>query len=57
MNQSAGEVSDLQIQCAASDGFLSWLSQAGGSLAITTYQAGKVALVGWNGSEHPFVIW
>lgn len=39
------------IECSASDGFQAWLSQAGGSLAITTYQAGKLALVGWNGQQ------
>ncbi|MEH2328408.1 DUF4915 domain-containing protein [Nostoc sp.] len=39
------------IQCDADRGFISWLSQAGGSVAITTYQAGKLALVGWNGQQ------
>ncbi|MEH2089636.1 hypothetical protein [Nostoc sp.] len=39
------------IQCDADQGFISWLSQAGGSVAITTYQAGKLALVGWNGEQ------
>jgi uncharacterized protein (TIGR03032 family) len=39
------------ITCIADDGFQSWLSQAGGSLAVSTYQAGKLALVGWNGQQ------
>ncbi|MEH1862337.1 MAG: TIGR03032 family protein [Nostoc sp.] len=39
------------IQCDADQGFISWLSQARGSVAITTYQAGKLALVGWNGEQ------
>ena len=39
------------IQCTASDSFSQWLSRAGGSLAITTYQAGKVALIGWDGRQ------
>lgn len=39
------------IECSASDAFQAWLSQASGSLAITTYQAGKLALVGWNGQQ------
>src|SRR5207237_4110529 len=39
------------IQCSASEGFQHWLSQAGGTLAITTYQAGKVVLVGWDGRQ------
>ena len=32
------------ITCAASESFGQWLATTGGSLAITTYQAGKVAL-------------
>lgn len=39
------------IECNADAGFQAWLAQAGGSVAITTYQAGKVALVGWNGQQ------
>ncbi|WP_199349124.1 TIGR03032 family protein [Microcoleus sp. FACHB-SPT15] len=39
------------IECNASDAFQAWLSQVNGSLAITTYQAGKLALVGWNGQQ------
>ncbi len=44
---STGEI----IQCAVSESFAHWLSQAQGTLAITTYQAGKVALVGWDGRQ------
>src|SRR5688572_16172501 len=36
------------IACSVSDGFVAWMPQAGGSLAVTTYQAGKVALIGWD---------
>lgn len=39
------------ISCHADDAFAAWLEIAGGSLAITTYQAGKLALVGWNGQQ------
>lgn len=39
------------IECNVSDAFQAWLSQVNGSLAITTYQAGKLALVGWNGQQ------
>jgi uncharacterized protein (TIGR03032 family) len=39
------------ITCAIDDGFSQWLSQTDGSLAITTYQAGKLMLVGWNGQQ------
>ncbi|MCS7239388.1 MAG: TIGR03032 family protein [Thermoguttaceae bacterium] len=37
--------------CRVDDGFVSWLAASGGSLALTTYQAGKVALVGWDGQQ------
>lgn len=39
------------IQCTVQPGFAGWLASAGGSVAVTTYQAGKVAMVGWNGSQ------
>lgn len=39
------------FECSASDAFQAWLAQTDGSLAITTYQAGKLALVGWNGEQ------
>ena len=58
-NHSATQVPDFYqatidgtpIECRASDSFTPWLAGAGGSLAITTYQAGKGALVGWNGQQ------
>lgn len=43
----AGDV----IQCSISDSFQDWMSRANGSLVITTYQAGKVAMVGWDGRQ------
>jgi uncharacterized protein (TIGR03032 family) len=43
----AGEI----IACAATDGFQEWMRTAGGVVAITTYQAGKVAMLGWNGAQ------
>jgi uncharacterized protein (TIGR03032 family) len=39
------------IRCDVSGAFPQWMSQAGGSVAITTYQAGKVALIGWDGRQ------
>jgi uncharacterized protein (TIGR03032 family) len=39
------------ITCSIDDGFQTWLNQAKGSVLITTYQAGKVILVGWNGEQ------
>jgi uncharacterized protein (TIGR03032 family) len=37
-----------QISCSISPSFANWISQANGSLAVTTYQAGKVVLIGWD---------
>src|SRR3982750_3078213 len=44
-------VSGDMIQCSISDSFQQWMSQAGGSLVVTTYQAGKVAMIGWDGRQ------
>ena len=51
MTQSPQASDQLRIECAASTGFQSWVAQAAGSLAITTYQAGKVAMIGWDGGQ------
>jgi uncharacterized protein (TIGR03032 family) len=39
---------DSVIRVAISDSFQEWMSRCGGALAVTTYQAGKVALIGWD---------
>ncbi len=39
------------LQCAPDSGFIEWLAHSGGSLLISTYQAGKLLLVGWNGQQ------
>ena len=39
------------LRCSACEGFAEWLSSAGGALAITTYQAGRLVLVGWDGRQ------
>jgi len=36
------------IKCRASDEFPAWIAASGGSIALTTYQAGKVALIGFD---------
>jgi len=41
----------VEIQCFASSTFEEWLAQAGGSLTVSTYQAGKVAMIGWSGRQ------
>src|SRR4051812_9522992 len=42
---SPGEI----IECTATEGFSAWMREVGGSLAVTTYQANKVIMVGWDG--------
>ncbi len=51
MSQTAGAGEIVRVQCAASAGFEAWLAQAGGSLVVSTYQAGKVAMIGWDGRQ------
>ena len=46
---SAGAAAGEAITCSISDGFAEWMSGCGGSIVATTYQAGKVAVVGWDG--------
>lgn len=42
---------DTHIECRSSEAFSGWLRQLNGSLAATTYQAGKLGLWGWRGSQ------
>ena len=51
MSQTAGAGEMVRVECAASAGFETWLAQAGGSLVVSTYQAGKVAIIGWDGRQ------
>ena len=51
MSQPPEVNEQTRIECAASREFEGWLAQAGGSLAVTTYQAGKVAMIGWDGRQ------
>jgi uncharacterized protein (TIGR03032 family) len=39
------------IRCEASESFPHWISQAKGAIVLTTYQAGKVAMIGWDGQQ------
>lgn len=47
--QSPGPVT--RIECVATPAFAAWISQLPGSVAITTYQAGKVVVLGWDGRQ------
>ena len=49
---ASGEVPPgTRIECRGSEAFALWLAELPGSLAVTTYQAGKLALLGWRGSQ------
>jgi uncharacterized protein (TIGR03032 family) len=48
--QSASDL-DAVVACSADETFANWMSQLHGSLAVTTYQANRVALLGWNGQQ------
>ncbi len=39
------------IVCEPDAGFVNWMARCGGSLWLTTYQAGKVAVLGWDGRQ------
>ena len=49
MNAQATTAAPLAVSCSASPEFGEWLARAQGSLAVSTYQAGKVSLIGWDG--------
>lgn len=40
-----------RIACNTSESFAAWLASARGTVAISTYQAGKLAFVGWDGGQ------
>ena len=49
MNSSIPVAEPVEITCSAAPAFVEWLAGAGGSLAVSTYQAGKVAMLGFDG--------
>ncbi len=49
MNDLGAPHTPVAITCSAPPSFQDWLAQAGGALAVSTYQAGKVAMIGWDG--------
>lgn len=51
MSSSPDSREPVQIGCAASPQFHEWMARAGGSLLLSTYQAGKVATIGWDGRQ------
>jgi len=51
MNSTTPLAEPVAITCSASPTFVGWLAEAGGSLAVSTYQAGKVAMIGFDGRQ------
>ena len=39
------------FNCTADRGFSVWVANSGGSLAVSTYQAGRLLLIGWLGKQ------
>jgi uncharacterized protein (TIGR03032 family) len=51
MNQVPMSKPPVRIECSASEAFRDWLARADGAMVVTTYQAGKVAVIGWDGAR------
>jgi len=51
MSELPGANEQVRIASAVSEGFRDWIARAGGSLVVSTYQAGKVAMIGWDGRQ------
>lgn len=51
MNRTASSREQARIECSAPPAFQAWLAQCGGSLVVSTYQAGKVAMIGFDGRQ------
>ena len=51
MSLDSQNLSGTRIECRNSEPFANWMSTLQGSLAVTTYQAGKMALLGWRAGQ------
>ena len=51
MTRPADINENVRIECSMTGAFQEWIAQAGGSLVVSTYQAGKVAMIGWDGRQ------
>ena len=52
MDQPTGVFKEpIRVVCRATGTFETWLAGAGGSLVVSTYHVGKVALIGWDGRQ------
>ena len=54
-NPAAAATPSEILKCSVDTGFAEWLAASGGSLAISTYQAGRLFMVGWNGRQVSFL--
>jgi len=52
---TARQDNGARIECQGSDSFSRWLSVLPGSLGVTTYQAGKLAMIGWR-DQQPWML-
>lgn len=41
----------VSVACSTTPGFRKWFAGADGAIVVSTYQAGKVALIGWDGRQ------
>lgn len=48
---SAAPQPGIPFEARPDEGFTAWLAQCGGALALTTYQAGVLALFSWTGQQ------
>ena len=56
MNDTAASPAPpVNLNCESDAGFAQWMAESGGSLAISTYQAGRLFMVGWNGRQVSFL--
>lgn len=51
MTSTGPEAPASSIACRADPGFSEWFERCGGALACSTYQAGKLLMLGWNGQQ------
>ncbi len=51
MTRLPGINDQVRVESAVSEGFCDWIARADGSLVVSTYQAGKVAMIGWDGRQ------
>lgn len=49
---ASGDVGqNTRLACSPDPGFAQWIATSGGSLAVSTYQAAKLLIIGWNGEQ------